>query len=236
MYLEKWTKKPRNRFFKKVENLFKRKVFGIKYNLYNKLYFIENIIYKYINNKNIYNILNKYSYIDNVEVGRGNLGCVSYIETKNFSIDLGATFTCNCGIHEQYFYRDTKWGRKILLEVFNSREYTTTFHFKPLRVGLKILGSNRTIWSDNKDCVTISICKDSPIVSAKDSHISPPEFNKVTYDIGKLKSLNFSTCVGMKKSEIPTVLVREIIQNAEQEFRNSLDKISLYDLRSDEDA
>ena len=130
-----------------------------------------------------------------MEVGRGNLGCVSYIETKNFSIDLGATFTCNCGIHDQYFYRDTKWGRKILLEVFNSREYTTTFHFKPVRVGLKILGSNRTIWADNKDCVTISICKDSPIVSTKDSTISPPEFNKVTYDLGKLKSLNFSTFI-----------------------------------------
>lgn len=117
MYIEKWTKPMKHRRLHILKQFIERKVWSIRYVIYNILSKY-NIIYK------------KHYYVDNVEVGHTNLGIVTRVYTNHYQVFLECSYNNTIHIREEHFYRKNKFGNKIVMTVEDAHFYTTDFYFR----------------------------------------------------------------------------------------------------------
>lgn len=214
MYIEKWIKPFKHRGIHILKRHISEAVWSIRY-----------VIYNYLSKYNI--IYKKHYYIDNVVEDYVDLDIFGQVKTDKYLVDLWCTYTSTLHIREEYFYRNTKFGQKMVMNVTNEHYYSTDFIFSVKgNISINIKDSNG---DDNWFTVTdnankLRVCSYAPI----SYHMEEPlKVKEKVFDLTKIKSLQYKHSVPISSNELSTDELMVIKSNAEESFSQALNDISL---------
>lgn len=220
MSVERFVTKPKHRNIKVLKSYFGGKIFGIRYVIYNILSKY-NIIYK------------KYNYIDNVVEDTVDLDYFGHCSTKNFKVDLKCCYSSIYHIKEEYFYRDTKFGKKIVLLVEDSHTWTTDFCFYPMdNISINLpnqLEEPNWFLTNSSSPLRVTFLQSDTIRTIYDEtdELRKPVCKEKAFDLSKIRSLMFRYSVSCKSDEITEYQLKYIKEVAEKEFSSILDSITI---------
>ena len=215
MYIEKWTKPMKHRRLHILKQFIERKVWSIRY-----------VIYNYLSKYNI--IYKKHYYVDNVVEDSVDLGTFGVASTDKYLVDLWCTYTNTLHIREEYFYRKTKFGQKIVMEVTNEHYYSTDFLFSVkgnISINIKD-ADNEDHWFTVKDNEhNIRVCSLNEV--SPFNRYKQPKVKEKVFDLTKIKSLHFRRTIPINSSELSTEELILVKNDAERTFSQALNDIPL---------
>ena len=215
MYIEKWTKPIKHRRLHILKQSIDRKVWNIRY-----------VIYNYLSKYNI--IYKKHYYVDDVVEDYVDLDIFGRAKTDKYLVDLWCTYTNTLHIREEYFYRNTKFGQKIVMGVTNEHYYSTDFLFSVkgnISINIKD-ADNEDHWFTVKDNEhNIRVCSLNELQPFNQD--KPHKVKEKVFDLTKIKSLHFRRTIPINSSELSTEELMLVKNDAEKTFSQALNDISL---------
>ena len=215
MYIEKWTKSMKHRRLHILKQSIDRKVWNMRY-----------VIYNYLSKYNI--IYKKHYYVDDVVEDYVDLDIFGRAKTDNYLVDLWCTYTNTLHIREEYFYRNTKFGQKIVMGVTNEHYYSTDFLFSVKgNISINIKDSkNEDHWFTVKDNEhNIRVCSPSEVPPFNLD--KPHKVKEKVFDLTKIKSLHYRRTIPISSSELSTEELMLVKNDAERTFSQALNDIPL---------
>ena len=215
MYIEKWTKSMKHRRLHILKQFIDQKVWNIRY-----------VIYNYLSKYNI--IYKKHYYVDDVVEDYVDLDIFGRAKTDKYLVDLWCTYTNTLHIREEYFYRNTKFGQKIVMGVTNEHYYSTDFLFSVKgNISINIKDTdNEDHWFTVKDNEhNIRVCSLSEVPSFNLD--KPHKVKEKVFDLTKIKSLHYRRTIPISSSELSTEELMLVKNDAEKTFSQALNDIPL---------
>ena len=215
MYIEKWTKPMKHRRLHILKQSIDQKVWNIRY-----------VIYNYLSKYNI--IYKKHYYVDDVVEDYVDLDIFGRAKTDKYLVDLWCTYTNTLHIREEYFYRNTKFGQKIVMDVTNEHYYSTDFLFSVKgNISINIKDTdNEDHWFTVKDNEhNIRVCSFNEV--SPFNRYKQPKVKEKVFDLTKIKSLHFRRTIPINSSELSTEELMLVKNDAERTFSQALNDIPL---------
>lgn len=220
MYIEKWTKPIKHRRLHILKRFISRKVWSIRY-----------VIYNYLSKYNI--IYKKHYYVDDVVEDNVDLDIFGLASTDKYLVDLWCTYTNTLHIREEYFYRKTKFGQKIVMEVTNEHYYSTDFLFSVkgnISINIKD-ADNEDHWftvKDNEYNIRVCSLGELPVNAFDQSEpLTQYKVNEKVFDLTNIKSLHYRYTLPISSSELSTEELMLVKRNAERSLSQALNDIPL---------
>ena len=220
MYIEKWTKPMKHRRLHILKRFISKKVWNIRYVIYNILSKY-NIIYK------------KHYYVDDVVEDSVDLDIFGRAKTDKYLVDLWCTYTNTLHIREEYFYRNTKFGQKIVMDVTNEHYYSTDFLFSikgSISINIKD-GKNEDHWftvKDNEHNIRVCSLSELPVKSFDQSEpLTKYKVMEKVFDLTRIKSLHYRHTIPVSSSELSKEELMLVKNDAERAFSQALNDIPL---------
>lgn len=215
MYIEKWTKPMKHRRLHILKQSIDRKVWSIRY-----------VIYNYLSKYNIIYI--KHYYVDDVVEDRVDLDIFGRAKTDRYLVDLWCTYTNTLHIREEYFYRNTKFGQKVVMGVTNEHYYSTDFLFSVKgNISINIKDTdNEDHWftvKDNEHSIRVCSLSEVPPFNLDKPH----KVKEKVFDLTKIKSLHYRRTIPISSSELSTEELMLVKNDAERTFSQALNDIPL---------
>ena len=149
-------------------------------------------------------------------------------KTDKYLVDLWCTYTNILHIREEYFYRNTKFGQKIVMGVTNEHYYSTDFLFSVkgnISINIKD-ADNEDHWFTVKDNEhSIRVCSLSEVPPF--NRDKPYKVKEKVFDLTKIKSLHFRRTIPINSSELSTDELMLVKNDAERTFSQALNDIPL---------